>query len=100
MQEELTIKQAAELLGVNRETIARWIRDGRIPAVNVSGGSERPRWRIARATLDGVRRGRERALGHDAAGAVRRLRRVEAKMVELQALLREVRELVDERRQE
>ena len=100
MKDELSIKQAADLLGVNRETIARWIRAGRIDAVNVSGGHERPRWRIARSTLDAVREDRGRTLGHDAAAAGRKLRRIEAKMAELQALLREVRELVHERRQE
>ena len=39
---QLTSKQAAELLGISRETLLRWFREGRIPEV----GRDRNGWRI------------------------------------------------------
>jgi excisionase family DNA binding protein len=39
----LTPRQAAEVLGVNTNTLARWVRDGRIPALTTPGGHRRYR---------------------------------------------------------
>jgi excisionase family DNA binding protein len=39
----LTPRQAAELLGVNTNTLARWARDGQLPAVTTPGGHRRYR---------------------------------------------------------
>jgi excisionase family DNA binding protein len=37
----LSLAQAAHLLGVGRKTLARWIADGRVPAVRTPGGRYR-----------------------------------------------------------
>lgn len=37
----LTTTQAAEMLGVSRDTVARWIRLGQLPAVRLPSGQYR-----------------------------------------------------------
>jgi excisionase family DNA binding protein len=44
----LTTKQTAALLGVDRATVARWVRLGQLPAVRLPSGH----WRIRRAEVD------------------------------------------------
>jgi len=36
---------------VSNEKVVRWIRSGRLPALNVSNGAKRPRYRIERVDL-------------------------------------------------
>jgi excisionase family DNA binding protein len=45
----LTPRQAAELLGVNTNTLARWVRAGMLPAVTTPGGHRRYRRADVRA---------------------------------------------------
>lgn len=45
----LTVDAVAEIFGVDRETVMRWIRSGRLPAVVLPGGR---RYRIRREDLD------------------------------------------------
>jgi excisionase family DNA binding protein len=49
----LTVTEAARLLRVNRDKILGWINSGRLRAVNAAKGHGRPRYRIARADLEG-----------------------------------------------
>jgi excisionase family DNA binding protein len=44
----LTTSEAAELLKVHRDTVARWIRLGQIEAMKLPGGQ----YRVARAVVD------------------------------------------------
>jgi excisionase family DNA binding protein len=46
--EDLGVKEAAEELGVSRQTVGRWLRDGLLPSTRGSDGRSR---RIARADL-------------------------------------------------
>jgi len=43
----LTLGQAARVLGVTRETLARWARVGHVPALKTPGG----RWRFVEEDL-------------------------------------------------
>jgi excisionase family DNA binding protein len=49
----LTVDKVAEILGVDRETVVRWIRRGRLAAVVLPGGR---RYRIRRQDLDAALR--------------------------------------------
>jgi len=55
----LTAAQAAQFLGVNRGQVLTWIRAGELRASNTGKGRLLPRWRIARADLDGFLAGRQ-----------------------------------------
>lgn len=44
----LTTSQAAELLNVDRATIARWVRLGQLPAIRLPSGH----WRVRRAEVE------------------------------------------------
>lgn len=44
----LTTSQAAALLGVDRATVARWVRLGQLPAVRLPSGH----WRIRRVEVE------------------------------------------------
>ena len=58
LAQELTIKQAAEALGVHPLTIHRYIRAGRLPARNAALLSrQRARWRIALTDILAIRGG-------------------------------------------
>jgi excisionase family DNA binding protein len=46
---EYTVKQVAELLGKNEETIKRWIRSGKLP--NSYRNSDKEGWRIHESDL-------------------------------------------------
>jgi excisionase family DNA binding protein len=52
----LTAREVAELLGVSAETILRWTRDGKLPAIRLPSGAWRFReddleaWMLERAT--------------------------------------------------
>lgn len=39
-------REAGEILGVTGLTVWRWVRDGRIPAVNLTEGDGRAKFRI------------------------------------------------------
>lgn len=41
-----TYKEAGALLGVSHDTVNRWVKAGRIRAVNVSAGTHKPRFRV------------------------------------------------------
>lgn len=41
-----TIQEAAQVLGVNRETVSRWKRAGRISGENIGGVVLLPRWAV------------------------------------------------------
>ena len=47
----VTTSEAAEALAVSRDTILRLVRAGRLAAVDVSTGQQRPRLRIRYADL-------------------------------------------------
>lgn len=47
----LTVQQLAELWGVSQQRILHFIACGKLRAVNVCTGHERPRWRI---TLEAI----------------------------------------------
>ncbi len=54
--EWMTTTEVAELLGVSRQTVSQWIRDGRLPARAIQSGA-RVIYRVRRTTLvDWVRR--------------------------------------------
>lgn len=42
-----TSKEVADVLGVTRQTLSRWIKSGKLKAVNLSTSSENPRYRIS-----------------------------------------------------
>lgn len=46
--EWLTTRRAAELMGVSRDTIARWIRLGQLPAMRLPSGQ----YRVRRAEIE------------------------------------------------
>ena len=52
----LTARDVAERLGVSAETVLRWVRDGKLPAIKLPGGAIRVRedeieaWLKERAT--------------------------------------------------
>lgn len=48
----LTPREVAELFGVRTTTIARWVREGRLPSMLTPGGHRRYRLRHVRALLD------------------------------------------------
>lgn len=50
-KEYFSMEEIAELLGVHISTVRRWIREGRLPAINVCT-SKRSRWRVSQAALD------------------------------------------------
>jgi excisionase family DNA binding protein len=58
----LTTREVAERFGVVSETILRWVRTGRLPAIRISTGairfreSELESWLDERATADGADR--------------------------------------------
>lgn len=51
-KELLSTAEAALLLGVHRETVARWIRLSKLDAMRTPGGQ----YRIARAVIEELRR--------------------------------------------
>lgn len=51
MQELLKVGEVADMLRCSRHTVARLIRDGRLPALNVAVGSSRSDFRIEPAAL-------------------------------------------------
>jgi excisionase family DNA binding protein len=46
----MTVQAVADYLGVHPETIRRWIRDGRLTAIDL--GADSAGWRIAPQDLD------------------------------------------------
>ncbi len=53
MEKFLTLKEVAEKLSVHRETIVRYIKEGRIPAIKL-----KRTWRIPEDELEQFTRGR------------------------------------------
>lgn len=49
-QEYLSIKQAAEYIGISERQVRHWVSKAQLPASN-AGGNDRPTYRIARADL-------------------------------------------------
>lgn len=49
---QLTVLDVSRRLRLHEETVRSLIRLGDLPAVNVSAGSARPRWRISEADLE------------------------------------------------
>lgn len=49
--DSLTVNEVAELLHVCRQTVARWIREGKLPASDLAPGEIRAMWRISREDL-------------------------------------------------
>lgn len=43
----LTLSEAANVLGMHRDTVARKVRDGEIRGINLAQEGKRPVWRIA-----------------------------------------------------
>ncbi len=54
MNDYLTASDVARVLRIRASKVSGWIRNGTLPAADVSErpGTGRPRWRIARADLD------------------------------------------------
>jgi excisionase family DNA binding protein len=53
----LTTTEAAELLGVTRQAVARWCESGAIDAHRTAGGAtRRGEWRIAPKAVEAFRR--------------------------------------------
>jgi len=48
----LTTREVAKLTGFSMQKVQHLIRTGRIPAVNTSGGSQKPRWVVRMQDLD------------------------------------------------
>lgn len=48
----LTPPEIARRLRVSQAKVLAWIHSGRLPAVNTSGGCERPRYRVHEADLE------------------------------------------------
>lgn len=48
--ELLKLTEIARLMGVRRATVARWVRDGRLPAVQTPGGH----WRVRSSEVDAM----------------------------------------------
>jgi excisionase family DNA binding protein len=52
MSDLLTVSEAAAACGLNRETIARRLRDGSLRGINLAPeGAGRPSWRISKLDL-------------------------------------------------
>jgi excisionase family DNA binding protein len=68
----LTAREVADLLGVSTETVLRWVRQGKLPAIKLPGGAVRFRedevdgWLMERATPG-------RGVSTAPAGAARRI---------------------------
>jgi molybdopterin-binding protein len=59
--DRLRLGEAAEILGVSPDTVRRWTKDGRLPAVRTSGGQRLVRRAdVARLLADRRRAGQER----------------------------------------
>lgn len=52
MDKYLTASEVADLLNLSVPTIRLWIKDGKLPASDVSSGTGRPAYRIRREDLD------------------------------------------------
>jgi excisionase family DNA binding protein len=50
----LSVKEVSELTGWNRATIRSLIKTGKLPAANVSAGTQRARYRISRADIEAL----------------------------------------------
>lgn len=57
MQELLTLKEAAERLGVHVSTLRAWVRTGQIPAYRVGGRFARVAWGELLDAIRGSARG-------------------------------------------
>lgn len=54
LKQILTVPDTADELGIDRETVTRWIKTGQLAATNVckNAGGCKPRWRVRREDLD------------------------------------------------
>lgn len=57
MKEDLTPKQAREIIGVSRNTMYRLLRSGKIASYRISDGGVSDGYRITRKALADFRRG-------------------------------------------
>ena len=55
--ELMTPSEVAEALKVNDETIHRWVREGRLPAIRLPGGGDRGLKRFRREDIEAILRG-------------------------------------------
>ena len=51
----LTIRQVCEICKINRNTLALYIREGRVKAMDLNPHGKRPTWRILAESLEGLR---------------------------------------------
>lgn len=47
-----TVPEVARRIRVNTRKVMTWIRSGRLRAINVGGGAQRPRYRVAKCDLE------------------------------------------------
>lgn len=50
----MTTTEVADLFRVDRKTVAKWVRDGRLEAIRVGEGGD---WRIKRSAVQAALRG-------------------------------------------
>jgi len=51
MENYYSIKEVADVLSVTRQTLSRWIKSGKLKAINLSTASEKPRYRIPNSEI-------------------------------------------------
>lgn len=51
MENYYSIKEVADVLSVTRQTLSRWIKSGKLKAINLSIASEKPRYRISNSEI-------------------------------------------------
>ena len=54
-QKLLTAKEASQILRVHPNTLYRWMRSGRVPAVKI--GEKNAMWKVRREDLDKILKG-------------------------------------------
>lgn len=54
---DLTPKQAREIIGVSRNTMYRLLRSGKLPSYRISDGGTSDGYRITREALEAFRKG-------------------------------------------
>jgi excisionase family DNA binding protein len=52
-----TPREVAQLMGMNEQTIQKWLREGRFPEAEKMGGGSGARWVIWKAAFDARRNG-------------------------------------------
>lgn len=60
-EDYLTVVQAAAVMGVDKQTVYRFVWAGDLPRINIGRGQSRPRIRIRRSAIDRLMSSREKA---------------------------------------